>query len=193
MFRHIQLVSRRLAPQLASRAFVYCPLRAISAICPSILPYSFSLSAETPLGEFSLELILLQIVMPTLLEHATAFTVLKKAVVIWCRIVGGWLNLETYLLPAQSLTDEANPTENPQPEAEANANPQPPPPQQQAPAAGVVEDNLAARHHAFLMIREPANVETYEKPPYFPLRIIALLGCLAITAITISFLSFTIP
>lgn len=120
--------------------------------------------------------------MPTILEHATAFALLKKAVIAWCRVVGGWLNLDAYLLPANVLHDQPEvnvpPLNLPLPNPEGNNR---------------QEDNLAARHHAFLLIREPTHIEAYEKPRLFPLRIVALLGCLAITAVAISLLFFTIP
>uniref|UniRef100_A0A915CR39 RING-type E3 ubiquitin transferase n=1 Tax=Ditylenchus dipsaci TaxID=166011 RepID=A0A915CR39_9BILA len=81
---------------------VYFPLKLIRSTFPSILPYVFTATADTPLGEFSLELILLQIVMPTILEYSKAFSILKRLVRLWCRVVGGWLGLDSYLLPAKA-------------------------------------------------------------------------------------------
>jgi E3 ubiquitin-protein ligase MARCH6 len=61
------------------------------------------------------------------------------------------------------------------------------------PARGAEENNLAARHQALLMIREPYHFEDYERPDCFPLRIVALLCCLALTTVGVSFLFFTVP
>lgn len=37
--------------------------------------------------------------MPTILEYSKAFSMLKRAVRLWCSVVGGWLSLDSYLLP----------------------------------------------------------------------------------------------
>ncbi|KAL3113005.1 hypothetical protein niasHT_013470 [Heterodera trifolii] len=79
---------------------VYIPVRVIKWLCPSTLPYVFSGSADTPLVEYSFELVLLQVIMPSILEYSKAFSLLKRTVRIWCRVVGGWLSLDSYLLPA---------------------------------------------------------------------------------------------
>jgi E3 ubiquitin-protein ligase MARCH6 len=47
---------------------------------PTMLPYSFNESADTPLVEYSLELVFLQIILPALLENSKAFSWLKKLV-----------------------------------------------------------------------------------------------------------------
>uniref|UniRef100_A0A914HHT7 RING-type E3 ubiquitin transferase n=1 Tax=Globodera rostochiensis TaxID=31243 RepID=A0A914HHT7_GLORO len=79
---------------------IYVPLRMIKWLFPATLPYVFSGSADTPLVEYSFELVLLQIIMPSILEYSKAFSLLKRAVRFWCRVVGGWLLLDSYLLPA---------------------------------------------------------------------------------------------
>ncbi|KAI1724776.1 RING-variant domain-containing protein [Ditylenchus destructor] len=91
---------------------VYFPLRLIRGIFPSTLPYVFTATVDAPLGEFSFELIVLQIVMPTVLEHSKAYSVLKRVVRLWCRIVGGWLKLDSYLLPARVKNNEGNANNN---------------------------------------------------------------------------------
>ncbi|KAI1713560.1 RING-variant domain-containing protein [Ditylenchus destructor] len=87
---------------------VYFPLRLIRAIFPSTLPYIFTATVDAPLGEFTFELIVLQIVMPTVLEYSKAYSILKRVVRLWCRIVGGWLKLESYLLPARVKNNDDN-------------------------------------------------------------------------------------
>lgn len=47
--------------------------------------------------------------MPSILEYSKAFYLLKRAVRFWCRIVGGWLQLDSYLLPMEKdHQDEAD-------------------------------------------------------------------------------------
>lgn len=41
--------------------------------------------------------------MPTVLEYSKAFSILKVLVQLWCRVFGGWLKLDSYLLPAHLL------------------------------------------------------------------------------------------
>uniref|UniRef100_A0A1I8BDA0 RING-type E3 ubiquitin transferase n=1 Tax=Meloidogyne hapla TaxID=6305 RepID=A0A1I8BDA0_MELHA len=87
---------------------VYLPLRLIKWGHPSTIPYIFSGSADTPLVEYSFELVLLQVIMPTILEYSKAFSLLKRAVRCWCRIVGGWLDLDSYLLPSEKDKNNAD-------------------------------------------------------------------------------------
>lgn len=74
------------------------------------------------------------------------------------------------------------------PDAQAPARWQP-----RQPAQFANNNNLGARHQALLMMREPINFEDYEKPDNFPIRIAALLGCLAITSIIVSSIFFVVP
>lgn len=43
--------------------------------------------------------------MPTVLEYSKAFLILKMLVQLWCRIVGGWLKLDSFLLPRRQDDD----------------------------------------------------------------------------------------
>ncbi|CAD5209375.1 unnamed protein product [Bursaphelenchus xylophilus] len=154
---------------------IYAPLRLIKVVVPSVLPYSFR-SSDAPLSEFSMELLLLQVVLPTLLENAKAYNILKVIVRFWCDTVGRMLKLNTYLLP----NDETEPV----------------PQQNRAPGNDPQEGNeqdLAARHHAMLMIREPANIQNYDRPDHFQLRLVALIGCLALTLVFAASFFFVVP
>lgn len=57
--------------------------------------------SETPLSELSLELLLLQVVLPALLEQSHARQALKVVAKWWCFGVGRLLGLTEYLLPAE--------------------------------------------------------------------------------------------
>ncbi|CAK5123886.1 unnamed protein product [Meloidogyne enterolobii] len=277
---------------------VYLPLRLINWGHPSTLPYVFSGSADTPLVEYSFELVLLQVIMPTILEYSKAFSLLKRAVRFWCRIIGGWLQLDSYLLPSEKdknnvdqreqqrqrarqrlmrgdqneqlgllevleaieddTTDDEpadenendhveNDTTNAQTndkEASENSsqvadsskpgesssatpfntdieiNAEHAEPQQHNPNNVMLNDdmpvqqqneqvehrqarqrvqeqreqrNLGAQHHALLHFRDTALTVEYVRPNLFPLRIVLLLICFAVTAILLALAAFLIP
>uniref|UniRef100_A0A1I7XD18 RING-type E3 ubiquitin transferase n=1 Tax=Heterorhabditis bacteriophora TaxID=37862 RepID=A0A1I7XD18_HETBA len=148
---------------------VYLPLGIVQKVS-SVLPYNMSLSADTPLSELSLELLILQVVLPALLEQTQARSLLKGTVHWWCVNVGRALKLDRYLLPDQ-------PGEIPIPNAPA------------APPAG----GLAAEHQALLLLREPQAYQPYVRPTLFPLRIVALLIAMGATWCLISCVLLLVP
>jgi hypothetical protein len=85
--------------------------------------------------------------------------------------VGGFLKLDTYLLSKRDL-------ENERPVQQQNVQ-QP--------------NDLAGRHHALLVVRENLEAETYTRPDYFQLRLVALIGCLMITIVLTSLTVLVIP
>uniref|UniRef100_A0A0N5A933 RING-type E3 ubiquitin transferase n=1 Tax=Syphacia muris TaxID=451379 RepID=A0A0N5A933_9BILA len=147
---------------------VYIPLKFISRFLPSVLPFNFTLASETPLGELSLELLVLQIVLPALLEQTHARSVFKVVVLLWCKLFGRLLNLERYLLP-----------ENPY----------------SAPAEAVPVDNegLAGEHQALFRTERHEESQLYLKPPYFAVRIVVLLLALAATSVVFSTFFYVVP
>ncbi|VDK77170.1 unnamed protein product [Litomosoides sigmodontis] len=153
---------------------VYIPLCFITRYMPSVLPFNLSLAAETPLSELSLELLVLQVVLPALLEQTHARTILKTVVRTWCCVFGRLLHLEHYLLPVEENENERQRRE--------------PPPAQ--PAAGL---GLAAQHQALLLVREPQGFQAYNKPSHFSLRVIALLIALSLTSMFTSIMFCVIP
>lgn len=172
---------------MAILLIVYFPLRIIQKVIPPILPYNISLSAETPLSELSLELLILQVVLPALLEQTHARTLLKKAVRVWCVVVGKVLKLDRYLL---SNTHNENNNNN---EQERNNAPAALAADGDAVAEPLGGGGLAAEHQALLLLREPLTFEPYVRPSYFPLRIIALVTFLSMTATFCSCLCCVIP
>uniref|UniRef100_A0A183CVB2 RING-type E3 ubiquitin transferase n=1 Tax=Gongylonema pulchrum TaxID=637853 RepID=A0A183CVB2_9BILA len=153
---------------------VYIPLCFISRYLPSILPFNLSLAAETPLSELSLELLILQVVLPALLEQTRARAVLKAIVRTWCCFIGRILKLEHYLLPPEENRDDG------QQRAPAPAEPAP----------GI---RLAAQHQALLLVREPQGFQAYHRPSHFALRVIALLIALSITTVITSIVFCVVP
>ncbi|GMR52789.1 hypothetical protein PMAYCL1PPCAC_22984, partial [Pristionchus mayeri] len=170
---------------------VFAPLQLIDKFMPGVLPYNMSLTAETPLSELSVELLILQVVLPALLEQTQARVMIKEMVKLWCAGVGLLLELDEYLLPPDE--DEGIPLdENPQPRpAPAPGAPGEDPVAAAAAAGG---GGLAAEHQALLLVRDPATPATpFVKPPYFAARIVALLAALAATTVLASLVCFVGP
>jgi len=57
-----------------------------------------AVSSDTPVSELSLELLLLQVVLPALLEQGHTRQWLKVLIRAWCIVAAWLLNLRSYLL-----------------------------------------------------------------------------------------------
>lgn len=164
---------------------------------------------ETPLSELSIELLLLQVVMPALLEQSQTRASLKVAIRFWCLAVGRLLGLNDYLLPhspvgAPATNDGAGAAQPPQlgidgdlaagaepllDEQQQNANNLQPP----IVAPVGINNNLGAEHQALMLIREPMGFQSYEKPSWFTVRILLLLFAMAASTVLASFVALTFP
>uniref|UniRef100_A0A8R1HUZ7 RING-type E3 ubiquitin transferase n=1 Tax=Caenorhabditis japonica TaxID=281687 RepID=A0A8R1HUZ7_CAEJA len=154
----------------------YIPLNIIAATIPTLLPYNVSLSSETPLSELSLELLILQVIMPAILEHANGRTFIKVGVRLWCKIVGNALSLDQYLLSDNNNNQNQNQNQN-----AGNA------------AGGGAGGGLAAEHQALLLLREPRAFEPYERPSLFSFRVSILLVLMSVTTTLCSVVLFILP
>lgn len=142
-----------------------------------MIPYTLSAS-DSQFGGFSLELVLLQFVLPSTLEHMKAFSILKYLVKKWCLIVGRALKLESYLLSRNDrMPAEEQPNNQQQNVGGENAQP----------------NDLAGRHHALLMIGETQETENYDRPDHFYLRLICLLMCVVVTSVLVSLILLIVP
>ncbi|PIC12482.1 hypothetical protein B9Z55_028376 [Caenorhabditis nigoni] len=167
----------------------YIPLNIINAILPTLLPYNVSMSAETPLSEISLELLILQVVMPAILEHANGRGFIKYGVRLWCKVIGTALDLDQYLLSDNNNNNNQNNNNDNRPEnVLGNAG--------AAGGAGAgagVGGGLAAEHQALLLLREPRAYEPYNRPSLFAVRIAILLVLMSATTTLCSVVVFIIP
>ncbi|CAH3042084.1 unnamed protein product [Pocillopora meandrina] len=77
---------------------MYLPVRLIKWLFPSFLPYNVQLFSEVPVSELSLELLLLQVVLPALLEQGHTRQWLKNVMRGWAVAAAFVLNLRSYLL-----------------------------------------------------------------------------------------------
>ncbi|XP_075224962.1 E3 ubiquitin-protein ligase MARCHF6 isoform X1 [Lycorma delicatula] len=151
---------------------LWLPVRLLRTLWPTFLPYTVALHAEAQVNELSLELLLLQVILPTLLEQSHTRTWLKAVVRAWCRAVSWILDLKSYL-----LGDE---TEVTAPQVEVgNDN-----------AAG---GDLGAAHQALLHRAGPTGFQPYTRPHLFPARIAGLLIFVCISLVTASLITLTVP
>ncbi|XP_044252941.1 E3 ubiquitin-protein ligase MARCHF6 [Tribolium madens] len=153
---------------------LWLPIRILKILLPSFLPYTVSLNSETQVNELSLELLLLQVILPALLEQSHTRIWLKGLVRNWCRAVAWILNIHSYLL---GNSDGQSPNEAGQPVAN--------PPE---PGAG-----LGAAHHALLMMEPPSGFQPYERPSFFVARLVGLLILVCVSLVTFSLTALTLP
>lgn len=120
-------------------------------------------------SELSLELLLLQVILPALLEQSHTRTWLKALIRGWCRVVAWILDLQSYLLRDQ--------TEDPDP--------------------AVIEEpqhpDLGAAHLALSQREAPKGFQPYIRPRWFPARLVGLLFCVCISLVVASLIAMTLP
>ncbi|CAA9997117.1 unnamed protein product [Nesidiocoris tenuis] len=153
---------------------LWVPIRLLRFMFPSFLPYVVAMQSEAQINELSLELLLLQVILPALLEQSHTRAWLKSLIRVWCRAVSWLLNIKSYL-----LGDVA-------------------PPAPAAPPAAQPQDDgrpvdLAAAHHALFQLAGPTGFQPYEKPRFFVLRLVALMCLVAISLVIVSLIALTVP
>ncbi|KAA8586688.1 hypothetical protein FQN60_016380 [Etheostoma spectabile] len=77
---------------------LWLPIRIMKLLFPTFLPYNVMLYSDAPVSELSLELLLLQVVLPALLEQGHTRQWLKRLVHAWTFTAGYMLDLHSYLL-----------------------------------------------------------------------------------------------
>ncbi|XP_063308004.1 E3 ubiquitin-protein ligase MARCHF6 isoform X1 [Pelobates fuscus] len=162
---------------------LWLPIRIIKNMLPTFLPYNVMLYSDAPVSELSLELLLLQVVLPALLEQGHTRQWLKGLVRAWTVTAGYLLDLHSYLLGDQE-------------ENENNVNQQAANNNQHARnnnAAPVVGEGLHAAHQAILQQGGPVGFQPYRRPIKFPLRIFLLIIFMCITLLIASLICLTLP
>eukprot|EP00118_Oscarella_pearsei_P007487 m.36948 g.36948 ORF g.36948 m.36948 type:complete len:939 (+) comp32308_c0_seq5:103-2919(+) len=177
---------------MAILVIVWIPSQLILAIFPGFLPYVVNLSSESPMGELSLELILLQVILPAILEQKHTRLVMKGFIQHWIFLMANLLSLHSYLLgkkaPANSQQSET-----------AEVPPQPVNgdghhiPEAEVP----VDQPLGEDAHAHLAFqpqeRNYIAFEQYQKPSYFAIRVFSLVFLLCMSFVTVSVFLLTLP
>lgn len=86
---------------------LWLPIRIIKSLLPHFLPYNVMLYSDAPVSELSLELLLLQVVLPALLEQGHTRQWLKGLVRAWTVTAGYLLDLHSYLLGDQEENENS--------------------------------------------------------------------------------------
>ncbi|XP_041101883.1 E3 ubiquitin-protein ligase MARCHF6 isoform X3 [Polyodon spathula] len=161
---------------------LWLPIRIIKQILPDFLPYNVMLYSDAPVSELSLELLLLQVVLPALLEQGHTRQWLKGLVRAWTVTAGYLLDLHSYLLGDQEENDNnANQQANNNQQARNNN------------AIPVVGEGLHAAHQAILQQGGPVGFQPYRRPMRFPFRIVLLIGFMCATLLIASLICLTLP
>ncbi|XP_074061429.1 E3 ubiquitin-protein ligase MARCHF6 isoform X1 [Macrotis lagotis] len=167
---------------------LWLPIRIIKNLLPNFLPYnvmlysSFYYYSDAPVSELSLELLLLQVVLPALLEQGHTRQWLKGLVRAWTVTAGYLLDLHSYLLGDQEENENsANQQANNNQHARNNN------------AIPVVGEGLHAAHQAILQQGGPVGFQPYRRPLKFPLRIFLLIVFMCITLLIASLICLTLP
>ncbi|XP_075396938.1 E3 ubiquitin-protein ligase MARCHF6 isoform X1 [Tenrec ecaudatus] len=159
---------------------LWLPVRIIKSLLPRFLPYNVMLYSDAPVSELSLELLLLQVILPALLEQGHTRQWLKGLVRAWTVAAGHSLDLHSYLLGDQEESEHsANPPGN---QHARNNN-----------AVPVGGEGLHAAHQAILQQGGPVGFQPYRRPLNFPLRIFLLIVCMCVTLLLASLVCLTLP
>ncbi|XP_004414890.1 PREDICTED: E3 ubiquitin-protein ligase MARCH6 isoform X2 [Odobenus rosmarus divergens] len=161
---------------------LWLPIRIIKSLLPNFLPYNVMLYSDAPVSELSLELLLLQVVLPALLEQGHTRQWLKGLVRAWTVTAGYLLDLHSYLLGDQEENENsANQQVNNNQHARNNN------------AIPVVGEGLHAAHQAILQQGGPVGFQPYRRPLNFPVRIFLLIVFMCITLLIASLICLTLP
>ncbi|XP_024135716.1 E3 ubiquitin-protein ligase MARCHF6 [Oryzias melastigma] len=167
---------------------LWLPIKLIKVMLPNFLPYNVMLYSDAPVSELSLELLLLQVVLPALLEQGHTRQWLKGLVRAWTVSAGYLLDLHSYLLGEQEDNENNQPVNNNNnnnpPHGQPNNNNNP------APAVG---EGLHAAHQAILQQGGPVGFQPYHRPVRFPFRIVLLIAFMCITLLMASLVCLTLP
>lgn len=85
---------------------LWLPVRVIRRLMPTFLPYNAVLNNDAVMSELSLELLLLQVVLPALLEQGHIRAWLKSVVRGWTIGMAWVLDLRSYLIGDIPLSDQ---------------------------------------------------------------------------------------
>jgi len=182
---------------------LWLPVRLIKTVFKDFLPYNVTITSETPVSELSLELLLLQVVLPALLEQGHTRAWLKAAVTAWAKAVSSALGLRSYLMgdvPLQEDDDgivEGDPRGEQVPAPQANdgeaAAVVPPPLLQQADQPDLMGGGLAAAHQAMMLGGGPTGFMAYKRPAYFVPRLLLLMAAMCATLFLASVTGMVLP
>ncbi|CAE1167567.1 MARCH6 [Acanthosepion pharaonis] len=175
---------------------LWLPVRVIRRLMPTFLPYNAVLNNDAVMSELSLELLLLQVVLPALLEQGHIRAWLKSVVRGWTIGMAWVLDLRSYLIGDIPLSDQDNIIQGDQPPVVPvpNAAPAAAAPPAAAPApAPQAQAGLGAAHQAMLQGGGPTGFQAYKRPSFFTIRVFLLVVFMCVTLFTASLVSLVVP
>lgn len=149
---------------------LWLPIKILKVAFPTFLPYT--LSGDSEVNELSLQLLLLQIILPGFFEQSQTRIWMKGLIRIWCIVISCILGIKSYL-----LGNEPRPVEEEQR------------PQDQGLGGG----GLGAAHQALLQRDVPVGFQPFDRPSLFAIRLIGLLIFMCISLVIGSLLIITVP
>lgn len=168
ILRHIRrLIASAIIFGTAVLLMLWLPIKILKVAWPVFLPYT--LSGDSEVNELSLQLLLLQIILPGFFEQSQTRIWLKGLIRIWCTVIAWILGIKSYLLGTE------------------------PRPNEEEPRAEPVGGGLAAAHQALLQRDVPVGYQPYDRPSLFPIRLVGLLVFMCISLVLSSLLTLTIP
>ena len=127
-------------------------------------------------------------ILPALLEQSHTRTWLKSLVRTWCRAVAWLLDLRSYLLGDEG--EQGPPDAAGAPQGGAQARHQQPVNNDHG---GGGAGGLGAAHQALLQQEGPTGFQPYERPRWFPARLVGLLLAVCVTLVFASLAALTLP
>lgn len=171
ILRHIRrLIASAIIFGTAVLLMLWLPIKILKVVWPVFLPYT--LSGDSEVNELSLQLLLLQIILPGFFEQSQTRIWLKGLIRIWCTVMAWFLGIKSYLLGTEPRPNEEEP---------------------RAEQHGLGGGGLAAAHQALLQRDVPVGYQPYDRPSFFPIRLIGLLVFMCISLVIGSLLTLTIP
>lgn len=161
---------------------LWLPVRMVKMFFPTFLPYNVTIYSDSPVTELSLELLLLQVVLPALLEQGNTRHWVKHLIHAWTFTAAYMLDLHSYLLGGQRLEDYDDDEDDDTDDDDDDG-------------VDEVEDedgHIAGRGFD-VMDRAAMLNQPYQRPVNFPLKIFLLIVFLCVTLALTSFLCITIP
>ncbi|XP_037929743.1 E3 ubiquitin-protein ligase MARCHF6-like [Teleopsis dalmanni] len=208
--RHIRrLIASAMIFGSAVLLMLWLPIRILKTVWHAFLPYI--LSGDSEVNELSLQLLLLQIILPGFFEQSHTRVWLKALLRIWCVCVSWILGIRSYLLGADQVPAETEKPHNPpqqqnnEPQAAAeavqqenlqeNGQPNADPPRVRVPPVipPQIERNLAAAHQAIMQRDVPIGFQPYDRPTFFVIRLFGLLFAMCVSLVIASVITLTVP
>lgn len=171
ILRHIRrLIASAIIFGTAVLLMLWLPIKILKVVWPLFLPYT--LSGDSEVNELSLQLLLLQIILPGFFEQSQTRIWLKGLIRIWCTVIAWILGIKSYLLGTEPRPNEEEPRLADQ---------------------GLGGGGLAAAHQALLQRDVPVGYQPFDRPSFFPVRLVGLLVFMCISLVIGSLLTLTIP